>query len=226
MVEVIYEDNHILVCVKPQNVPSQSDSSGDMDMLSMVKDYIKQKYNKPGNVYVGLVHRLDRVTGGLMVFAKTSKAAKRLSEEIALHEMNKRYLAVCHGELKDNSGKLVNFLKKDASKNIVTVVSKSAVNAKRAELDYTVVAKKDQLSLVEIALYTGRSHQIRVQLSYAGAPLYGDHKYNNAKAGNLALWAYKLSFVHPIKKEKMTFIYYPPNEKPWNYFEKEINNIK
>ncbi len=226
MVEVIYEDNHILVCVKPQNVPSQSDSSGDMDMLSMVKDYIKQKYNKPGNVYVGLVHRLDRVTGGLMVFAKTSKAAKRLSEEIALHEMNKRYLAVCHGELKDNSGKLVNFLKKDASKNIVTVVSKSAVNAKRAELDYTVVAKKDQLSLVEIALHTGRSHQIRVQLSYAGAPLYGDHKYNDAKAGNLALWAYKLSFVHPTKKEKMTFIYYPPNEKPWNYFEKEINNIK
>lgn len=226
MVNIVYEDNHILVCVKPQNIPSQEDESGDADMLSIVKNYIKEKYQKPGNVYVGLVHRLDRVTGGLMVFAKTSKAAKRLSEEIVSHEMQKSYLAVCNGYLKKDEDKLVDYLKKDSKNNLVKIVSKTTPFAKRAELDYTVLSKKDNLSLVEINLHTGRSHQIRVQLKNAGAPIFGDHRYAGAKQGNLALWAYKLCFIHPTKKEKMTFIYFPPDEKPWNYFEKEINNKK
>lgn len=226
MVDVVYEDNHVLVCVKPQNVPSQEDESGDLDMLNMVKNYIKEKYHKNGNVYVGLVHRLDRVTGGLMVFAKTSKSAKRLSEEIASHSMEKSYLAVCQGCLKQDKGNLVDYLKKDSTTNLVKVVSPSTVFAKRAELNYTVLAKKENLSLVKIDLVTGRSHQIRVQFSSRGTPIYGDHKYANYKQGDLALWAYKLSFIHPTKKEKLTFVYYPPNVKPWNYFEKEINNTK
>ncbi len=225
-IAIVYEDNQILVCIKPQNVPSQADSSKDMDMLTLVKQHIKQRYHKLGNVYVGLVHRLDRVTGGLMVFAKTSKAAKRLSEQIARHEMQKSYLAICKGVLKDDKGKLIDYLKKDNKTNLVKIVSKTTPFSKRAELDYVVLSKKNYLNLVEINLHTGRSHQIRVQLKNAGAPIFGDHRYAGAKEGNLVLWAYKLCFIHPTKKEKMTFIYFPPNDKPWNYFQKEIDNKK
>ena len=226
MVNIIYEDNHILVCVKPQNIPTQKDESGDMDMQTEIKEYLKEKYQKPGNVFVGIVHRLDRVTGGLMVFAKTSKAAKRLSEQIKSGEFKKSYLAVTNGILKQKKGTLVNYLKKDNFTNMVSLVSKTTPLAKEAKLDYEVISEKDGLSLLKINLHTGRSHQIRVQLRGVNAPIYGDHRYGFAKSGNLALWAYKLSFYHPTKNEKQTYIFLTTIENPWNFFNKEINNIK
>ena len=218
---IAYEDNHLLVVIKPQNVPSQEDSSKDKDMLTLCKEYIKEKYNKPGEAYVGLVHRLDRPTGGLMVFAKTSKCASRLAEQMKNGEFNKEYLAVCVGKPKYDSDKLVNYLKKDEIDNVVRVVPMLEYGAKRAELDYKVLDFNQKVSLLSIKLYTGRSHQIRVQLSNIGHAIFGDVKYKGdiAKGYNLALWAYKLVFIHPVTKQVMNFISYPPEDDiPWNYF--------
>lgn len=219
---VVYEDNHIIVVIKPQNIPTQEDESHDKDLLTMVKEYIKVKENKPGNVYVGLVHRLDRVTGGLMVFAKTSKAASRLTQEMHTEDFQKRYLAVVVGKPREKRGKLINYLQKNARTNTVQVVPELTTNAKRAELEYEVLEQKEKVALVNIHLLTGRSHQIRVQMKHIGCPVYGDVKYGGdklAKGHNLALWAFELKFVHPTTKENMTFKCYPPEDiVPWNVF--------
>ena len=223
---VVYEDNHIIVVVKPQNVPTQEDESKDKDLLTMVKEYIKVKENKPGNVYVGLVHRLDRPTGGIMVFAKTSKSASRLTQEMHTGDFKKRYLAVVVGKPREKRAKLVNYLLKNARTNTVQVVPELTTNAKRAELDYVVLDDNEKVSLVEVNFATGRSHQIRVQLKNIGCPIYGDVKYGGdklAKGHNLALWAYELKFVHPTTKENMTFKCYPPEDiTPWNVFNLDI----
>ena len=223
---VVYEDNHVIVVIKPQNIPTQEDDSKDKDLLTMVKDYIKVKGNKPGNVYVGLVHRLDRPTGGLMVFAKTSKAASRLTQEMHTDDFKKRYLTVVVGKPKEKRAKLVNYLIKNARTNTVQVVPELTTGAKRAELEYEVIAEKDKVSLVDVRLLTGRSHQIRVQMKYLGCPVYGDVKYGGdtlAKGHNLALWAYELKFVHPTTKENMTFKCYPPEDMiPWSVFNLDI----
>ena len=225
---VIYEDNHVIVVIKPQNIPTQEDESKDKDLLTMVKEYIKEKDNKPGNVFVGLVHRLDRPTGGVMVFAKTSKAASRLSAQIAENELKKRYLAVVLGKPREKRLKLVNYLQKNARTNTVQVVPELTTGAKRAELEYEVLESKEKVSLVDVKLYTGRSHQIRVQMKHIGCPVYGDVKYGGdklAKGHNLALWAYELKFVHPTTKENMTFKVYPPEDiVPWNVF--DLNIVK
>lgn len=223
MLNVIYEDNHIIVVVKPHNMPSQADDSKDLDLLTSVKNYIKEKYNKPGEAFVGLVHRLDRPTGGLMVFAKTSKAASRLSKQIQEHSTKKVYYAVVDGNLRAEQGTLVNYLKKDEKNNIVKIVTQSEVGAKKAELDYKVLENKGNLSLLEIELKTGRSHQIRVQLNGIGLPIYGDIKYNQKETGKqktgLALWAGRLEFNHPVSKERLVFIASPDASKePWNKF--------
>ncbi len=225
---VVYEDNHIIVVIKPQNIPTQEDDSKDKDLLTMVKEYIKIKENKPGNVYVGLVHRLDRPTGGLMVFAKTSKAASRLTQEMHTGDFKKRYLTVVVGKPRDKRAKLVNYLMKNARTNTVQVVPELTTNAKRAELEYQVLDEKEKVSLVEVQLLTGRSHQIRVQMKHIGCPVYGDVKYGGdslAKGHNLALWAYELKFIHPTTKENMTFKCYPPEDiVPWNVF--NLNIVK
>ena len=223
--KVVYEDNHIIVVIKPQNIPSQADSSADMDMLTMVKQYIKEKYNKPGNVYVGLVHRLDRPTGGLMVFAKTSKTASRFAESMKNGEFSKKYLAVLVGTPKYKEDRLINYLKKDTKDNVVRVVPQLEENAKYAELSYKILDSNSKLSLAEITLATGRSHQIRVQFSTIGNPVFGDVKYGGdiVKGYNLALWAYKLCFEHPVSKQYMNFICYPPLEDtPWKYFKVDV----
>ncbi|HAJ77511.1 MAG TPA: RNA pseudouridine synthase [Clostridiales bacterium] len=219
--QVIYEDNHVLVVIKPQNIPSQKDSSNDQDMQSMCKEYLKEKYNKPGEAYCGLVHRLDRPTGGLMVFAKTSKCAERLSEQIREGELQKEYLTVLVGKLKFKTDYLVNYLKKDEKTNTVKIVPPLEDGAKKAELTYKVLDETDKLSLVKCELITGRSHQIRVQMAGIGNPVFGDVRYGGdvAKGWNLALWSYKLCFTHPITKKTMTFICYPPiDDMPWRYF--------
>jgi 23S rRNA pseudouridine1911/1915/1917 synthase len=224
MLNIVYEDNHILVVVKPQNVPTQEDSSKDKDLLTMLKEYLKEKYNKPGNVYLGLVHRLDRPTGGLLVFAKTSKAAVRLSETIREGQVEKQYLACLIGTPKDKRATLVNYIKKDTENNIVKIAPQSEEGAKRAELNYSVLEHNERFSLVNINLQTGRSHQIRVQMSYIKHAIFGDAKYGGliVKGVNMALWAYKLKFEHPTTKQTMSFISYPPKEDiPWKYFNLE-----
>ena len=221
--DILYEDNHVIVVLKPQNVPSQADESGDKDMLTMVKEYIKEKYNKPGNVYVGLVHRLDRPTGGVMVFAKTSKAAARLTEQFKNKEAEKTYFAVVCGTLKAKQTKLVNYLLKDEKNNIVKVVPMATTGAKRAELDYTVLEEKDGFCLLKVKLETGRGHQIRVQLSTIGNPIYGDQKYGkDMPKANLNLFAVELKFKHPTTGDTMVLRAYPPeNLKAWNLFDLE-----
>lgn len=221
-VPVLYEDNSVLVVVKPQNMPTQADQSGDLDLLTLLKSYIKQKYNKEGDVYLGLVHRLDRPTGGVMVFARNSKCAARLSEQIRNREVVKTYLATVLNCPKEQSGQLVNYLKKNPLTNMVYVATVGDSEAKRAELTYQVLESfHDVVSLVKVQLGTGRGHQIRVQFSAIGCPLFGDARYGGdalAKGHNLALWAYKLEFVHPVSKEQMVFVSYPPEKEPWTRF--------
>ena len=206
--KVIYEDNHIIVVEKIPNIPSQSDKTGDIDMLTIVKEYIKQKYQKPGNVYLGLVHRLDRPVGGIMIFAKTSKSASRLSNQVREKIFEKKYLAIVDGKFENKTGTLEDYLYKDERNNISQVVKPTKKNAKLAKLDYEVL-KYDEaknLSLVKINLHTGRHHQIRVQLSNAGHSIFGDQKYGTRGRGKpIRLWAYMLTIKHPITKEQMTF---------------------
>lgn len=205
---------------KPVNVPVQEDSTGDLDMLTLLKEDLKVCYNKPGNVFLGLVHRLDRPVGGVMVFAKTSKAASRLSEQIRKREFEKIYLAVVYGK-PENSGILRHFLLKDSKTNTVKVVQNSVSEAKEAVLDYKLVQSLDKLSLLKINLHTGRPHQIRVQFGAIGHPLFGDQKYGaqvNKEGQQIALWANEIRFEHPIAKEKLHFVCEPPKNYPWNLF--------
>lgn len=226
MLNVIYEDNHILVVIKPQNVPTQEDSSGDKDMLTLIKEYIKEKYDKPGNVYVGLVHRLDRPTGGVMVFAKTSKAAARLTEAIKSNEITKTYLTIVNGVPKVKKQKLVNYLKKNEKTNIVSVVGPAVSGAKYAELNYETLSSLNGTSLLSVNLITGRSHQIRAQLSHMGNHIYNDFKYGSKTKGNLMLWAYKLVLLHPTTKQKMTFTVFPELVGAWKTYENTLANLK
>ena len=210
---VLYEDNQIIVIEKEPNIPSQADKTGDIDMLSMVKQYIKEKYNKPGEAYIGLVHRLDRPVGGVMVFARTSKSASRLSEQVRNKTLKKTYIAVVDGKLSENQGILENYLYKDERNNVSKVVDKDKKNAKLAKLEYEVLDydEKRNLSTVKIKLYTGRHHQIRVQFANFGHSLNGDQKYGTrGKGKQIRLWAYELKFEHPVKKEMMTFKSIPP----------------
>lgn len=217
--EILFEDNHIIVVHKPQGVPSQPDESGDKDMLTMVKEYIKEKYNKPGNVFVGLVHRLDRPTGGVMVFAKNSKSAARLAEQMASGDFEKTYYAITNGVPASKNSTLVNYLKKDEAQNKVRIVPQTEEGAKRAELEYQVLEKKDDYALLKIKLLSGRGHQIRVQLANIKCPLVGDNKYGKGEKVMLNLYAVSFSFLHPTTKEKMVFRVYPPEDKlAWNKF--------
>jgi len=212
---IIHEDNHIIVVIKPQNVPTQEDESGDPDMLTILKEHM-------GRPFCGLVHRLDRPTGGVMVFAKTSKAAARLCAQIQDGRFQKKYLAVVLGEPKQRSGELVDYLLKNSKTNVVEVVPSATKDAKRAELTYKLLNTKNQVSLVEICLLTGRSHQARVQMAHLGHPIFGDAKYGGdklAKGWNLALWAYELKFEHPTTQDTLKFVVNPPETTPWDKFD-------
>ena len=219
-INILYEDNHLLVVEKPVNMLTQSDSTGDEDLLTLLKEDIRQRFNKPGNVYLGLVHRLDRPVGGAMVFAKTSKAASRLSEQIRNGELDKSYMAVIHGVPEQSSGTLINYLVKDESINTVRV-TQFPEEGKKASLDYAVKGSKNGLSLVNIKLHTGRSHQIRVQFAAIGHPLYGDQKYGaslNKPGMQLALWSVELGFEHPTLRQYESYKSAPPQVHPWSLF--------
>jgi len=220
-VKIIYEDNHLLVVEKPVNILSQGDETGDPDLLTILKQDIKQRYNKPGDVYLGLVHRLDRPVGGVMVFARTSKAASRLSDQIRKREFKKTYLAVIHGVPEIREAQLEHYLEKDSRTNTVHVVERTSETAKKAVLDYVVLDSNSGMSLVKINLHTGRPHQIRVQFSASGHPLYGDQKYGssyNKPGQQIALWSECISFIHPTLKTNLVFNSVPPYSYPWNLF--------
>jgi len=220
--KIIYEDNHIIVVEKPVNIPSQADKTGDEDMLTLVKKYIKEKYNKPGEVYLGLVHRLDRPTGGVMVFAKTSKAASRLSEQVRNKDFVKKYLCIIDGKMEKEEGTLKDYLYKNEKNNMSRIAKPNEKNAKEAILDYKIIKYNEEinLSVAEITLHTGRHHQIRVQFSSRNHSLYGDQKYGTRGRGKqLALWAYSLSILHPITKERMEFKAYPEKIGSWKILE-------
>lgn len=222
-VSIVYEDNHLLVVVKPPNMPTQADDSGDADLHSTMKAYIAEKYQKPGAVYLGLVHRLDRPVGGLVVLAKTSKAADRLSAQVRDKTMYRQYVAAVRGDAKEAS-ELCDFLLKDGRTNMVRAVPANTPGAKDAKLRYQKCGEADGLTLVRVRLFTGRSHQIRVQLSHAGLPIWGDARYGGGKPGEqIALWGAHLGLIHPTKKEEMRFDALPPMDtQPWKRFDAAV----
>ena len=199
--KICYEDNHIIIVYKPRNLLSQKDYTNDSSLVEEVKEYLKNKYNKPGNVYLGLLHRLDRVVGGIMLLAKTSKAAERLSKDIQNHKINKTYLAVVHdNNLKESDTFIDYILKKDTN----SIIDK---NGKYSKLSYEVLDRYQNYALVKISLETGRHHQIRLQFSSRNHPIYGDYRYGNKEKGGIALMCYSLEFIHPVTKEYMKFSY-------------------
>lgn len=226
--KVIYEDNHIIVVEKKPNIPSQKDKTEDVDMLTIIKQYIKEKYNKPGEVYLALIHRLDRPVGGVMVFAKTSKAAARLSEEVRNRNLKKEYLVIVDGKMDRKEGTLENYLLKNEKTNTSKVVKEGTKNSKYAKLDYQVLKYNEEinLSVLKINLHTGRHHQIRVQLANSGHSICGDQKYGTRGRGKqISLWAYRLSFTHPTTKEQLTFYSIPEKIGSWKILE-DVNVIE
>lgn len=222
---ILFEDNHLLLVEKPVNIPVQADNSGDLDLLNILKQDLKIRHQKPGNVYLGLVHRLDRPVGGAMVFAKTSKAASRLSDMVRRHVIERKYYAVVHGKPQKPKGQLVNYLYKNKKKNQVYAVGSDHPQGKKAILDYEVKDSKEGFSLLSVKLHTGRPHQIRVQLSTMGNPIFGDQKYGAhlSKPGQqIALWAISLQLEHPVKKEPVKVESNPPESFPWNIWENKL----
>lgn len=213
---IIYEDNHLLIVEKPNGIPVQEDSSKDIDMLTILKNYRKEKENKPGEAFIGLVHRLDRPVAGIMVFAKTSKAASRLSDQIRQNKFHKTYIAVVEGTL-PKEGKLEDYLIKNKKENKSFITTKE--KGKYSCLEYQVLSVKNNLSLIEINLITGRSHQIRLQFSSRNHPLVGDSKYgDNPNKIDIALFAKSITLTHPTTKEELTFTLEIPNKYPFNLF--------
>lgn len=212
---VLYEDNHIIVVEKPFNVLSQGDSTGDISIMDMVKSYIKEKYHKPGNVYLGLVHRLDRPVGGIMVFARSSKAAARLTKAFNEHNITKKYLAIVHGKMAKDKDTLIDKIEKTSDGN--SIISD---NGKEAVLDYEVLDynKEFDCSLVSITLKTGRHHQIRVQFASRGHFLLGDQRYGVVDNTQISLFSYYLSFTHPVSKEVLEFKLLPEKKGHWTKF--------
>lgn len=221
-IPVLYEDNHLLVVIKPPGIPSQEDESGDPDMLTLLKQDLKQRYNKPGNVFLGLVHRLDRPVGGVMLFAKTSKAASRLSESVRSRSFDKTYAAVVYGRPPQASARLKHYVLKDSRTNTVACTLSSVPGSKEALLDYDTIAATERLSLVAVKLHTGRPHQIRVQMAAIGCPLVGDQKYGSSRGAGgqahsrIALWSTSIRVDHPVTKESLLFRSAPAQTEPWN----------
>lgn len=222
---VLYEDNHIIVVVKPANVLSQADNTKDDDLMKQIKTYLKEKYNKPGNVFLGLVHRLDRRVSGVMVFAKTSKAASRLSEEIRSQNLKKIYYAIVTGDI-DDKGTLVNYLKKvkDGLSNKAVITSNQEKDTKEAVLNYrkikSIIIDNNVFSLVQIDLVTGRYNQIRAQFAHINHPLINDFKYGYRLTNyndELGLACVELGMIHPTTKEYLSFKYQPESSL-WNKF--------
>jgi len=216
--QVLFEDNHILIVNKRAGDITQGDKTGDKPLSEVVKEYVKDKYNKPGNVFIGTVHRLDRPTSGIVIFARTSKAFERLNKMLRDKVIQKTYWAIVKNQPKAKTDTLTNFLKKDSKKNKSFVYKKEIEGSKKATLHFKVIQKLDNYSLLEVDLETGRHHQIRTQLSHIGSPIKGDLKYGfdrSNKDGSISLHARKINFVHPVTKEIITIIAPTPNDPIW-----------
>ena len=228
-IRILYEDNHLLGVEKPPNMPVQEDISGDGDLLALLKQYIREKYDKKGEAFLGLVHRLDRPAGGAMIFARTSKAASRLSEQIRTRQVKKIYLAVVEGSFQNNTGTLHHYLVKNRDSNTVHVASAGTAGSQEAILHYQVLGTADNKFLVRIELETGRPHQIRVQFSHSGHPLIGDEKYGKtdgkSPTKHLALWSCQISFKHPVRDEVIRLESRPPKCYPWDLFQEHIIHL-
>jgi 23S rRNA pseudouridine1911/1915/1917 synthase len=217
-IEILFEDNHLIAVNKPAGVLAQEDHTGKPDILTLCKEYIKREYNKPGNVFLGLLHRLDRPVSGVMVLAKTSKAASRISEQIRKRSVRKTYLAVVEGSA-PNNGYLRHYLMKDKQSNITRAVPKGTPQAKESTLTFETLDRAGENSLVKVNLITGRAHQIRVQFAEAGNPIWGDRKYGNrGSSGDIALHAYEFELEHPTLKKTQSFRTSPENKTPWSSF--------
>ena len=217
--EVLFEDNHLLIVNKKSGDIVQGDKTGDKPLSDVVKEYIKEKYNKPGEVFLGVVHRLDRPTSGVIIFARTSKALERLNKMLRERTISKTYWAVVKNTPLKEKDSLIHFLKKNPKNNKSTVFTKETDASKKAILHYSVIKKLDNYSLLEIDLETGRHHQIRAQLAYIGSPIKGDLKYGASRSnkdGSIHLHARKILFTHPVSKENISILAPIPNEVIWN----------
>ncbi|WP_343330600.1 RluA family pseudouridine synthase [Polaribacter staleyi] len=217
--QILFEDNHIIIVNKRAGDITQGDKTGDKPLSDVVKEYIKDKYNKPGNVYLGVVHRLDRPTSGIIIFAKTSKSLERLNKMLREKTIHKTYWAVVKNHPKKEKATLINFLRKNPKNNKSTAYPKEIEGSKKAILHYTVLKKLDNYSLIEVDLETGRHHQIRSQLANIGSPIKGDLKYGfdrSNKDGSIHLHARRIQFIHPVTKEQVNITAPTPKEVIWN----------
>lgn len=228
-IEVLYEDNHVIVVNKKPSDIVQGDKTGDETLPDKIKTFLKEKYDKPGNVFCGIVHRLDRPTSGAVVFAKTSKALSRLNEQFRGKETNKIYWAVVENKPQKNTGHLENFLRKNEKQNKSYVVQNEGKEVKKALLDFRLLISSDKYHLLEVSLETGRHHQIRTQLSHIGCFIKGDLKYGAKRSnpdGSIHLHARILSFIHPTSKEEITIVAPVPEDSLWKWFEQNVNSLK
>lgn len=215
---ILYEDNHLFIINKNSGELVQGDKTGDVPLIENIKQFIKVRDKKPGNVYLGLIHRLDRPTSGVLIFAKTSKALSRMNEMFKTRDVEKLYWAIVEGKVEQKFERLEHYLRKNQKKNLVTVFTQPTKDAKKAILEYKVLGELDNYTLLEVDLYTGRSHQIRSQLSFIGNPIKGDLKYGSKRSnrdGSISLHARKISFIHPVSKETIEIIAQPPKDKIW-----------
>ncbi|MDR0364885.1 MAG: RluA family pseudouridine synthase [Bacteroidales bacterium] len=219
--KILYEDNHLIIINKSSSDIVQGDKTDDEPLSEVVKSYLKVKYNKPGEVFLGVVHRLDRPVSGVVIFAKTSKALSRMNELLRNNELQKTYWAITAQKPDPEQNTLHDFLKKNETQNKSYIVKPGVQGAKEAKLSYKLLARGDRYYLLEIALHTGRHHQIRAQLAHNGTPIKGDMKYGfptSNKDGSISLHARSVSFIHPIKKELLTVSAPTPKDSLWNYF--------
>jgi 23S rRNA pseudouridine1911/1915/1917 synthase len=216
--EILYEDNHLLIINKKAGELAQGDETGDIPLIDSLKEFIKVRDQKPGNVFLGLIHRLDRPTSGVLIFAKTSKALSRMNEVFKTREVKKTYWAIVEGKPDLDFQRLEHYLRKNQKNNKVSVFTKPTPNAKQAILEYKTIGKLDNYTLLEVDLFTGRSHQIRSQLSFIGHSIKGDLKYGAKRSnpdGSISLHARKINFIHPVTKENLNIIAPPPKDNLW-----------
>ena len=223
--KVLYEDNHIIVINKASSEIVQGDRTGDKPLSEKVKEYLKEKYNKPGNVFCGVTHRLDRPTSGVVVFAKTSKALTRLNKMFRDDEVDKTYWAIVQNRPASDRATLTHYLIKDNKRNKSTAYNTERKHTKKAVLHYSLINQSENYHLLEVKLETGRHHQIRVQLAKIGCPIKGDLKYGATRSnrdGSISLHARSISFIHPVSKEKVDIIAPVPDDNLWKVFEKNV----
>lgn len=218
--DILFEDNHLLLINKKPGILTQGDKTGDKSLIDLAKYYIKKKYNKPGNVFIGLPHRIDRPTSGIVILSKTSKSLSRISKLFKEKKIEKKYWAIVKNKIKNREGKLIHFLKKNQKKNKSFVQKEKKDDHLKAELEYKLIKKMENYFLYEIKLITGRHHQIRAQLSYIGSPIKGDIKYGfkrTNKDGSISLHSREINFIHPVKKNKIQIIAPTPDDDLWKY---------